>query len=125
MYTLVMAKSILVVDDEPNFLLLLDRLLTKNGFYVRTTSDASQALNLVDQENFDVAILDIQMFPINGITLLAELSKRSPSTKVIMITAYPTADIRDNCVKNGAALLLTKPVDIDHLKTVTHSLSAR
>ena len=120
-----MAKSILMVDDERNFLLLLDRLLTKNGFHVKTASDASQALNLVDQERFDVAILDIHMIPVDGITLLAELSKRSPSTKVIMITGYPSVDARNNCIKNGAALLLTKPVDLDQLKTVTHSLAAR
>jgi ActR/RegA family two-component response regulator len=42
-----------------------------------------------------------------------------------MITAYPSVDTRNNCIKNGAALFLTKPVDIDQLKTVTHDLAAR
>lgn len=84
-----MFNSVLIVDDEENFLLLLDWILTKDGFRVKTASDAYQALNLLDNEHFNLAIVDIEMFPMDGIRLLSELRKRSPSTPVIMITAYP------------------------------------
>jgi DNA-binding NtrC family response regulator len=75
----------------------------------------------VDQETFDVAILDIKMFPIDGITLLAELKKRSPSTQVIMATAYPAPDSRNECMRRGASAFLTKPLDLSEVKTVAHS----
>lgn len=118
-----MKTSILIVDDEENLLVLLDRTLSKDGFQVKTATNAYQALNLLEQENFNVAILDIKMFPIDGITLLAELRKRSPTTRVIMITAYPTPDSRSECIKQGAAMFLTKPLDLDELRNVAHSLA--
>ena len=118
-----MNRSVLIVDDEENLLVLLDRILSKDGFQVKTATNAYQALNLLEQEDFNVAILDIKMFPIDGIALLAELRKRSPSTQVIMITAYPTPDSRSQCIKNGAAMFLTKPLDLNELKTVAHNLA--
>ena len=117
-----MNNSVLIVDDEENFLVLLDWILTKDGFQVKTASDACQALNLLDQQNFNLAIVDIQMFPIYGIRLLSELRKRSPSTPVIMTTGYPAGDTRSECMKNGADALLIKPLDFDELKHVAHSL---
>jgi len=117
-----MNNSVLIVDDEENFLLLLDWILTKDGFRVKTASDAYQALNLLDEESFNLAIIDIQMSPIDGIGLLSELRKRSPRTPVIMTTAYPERDTRRECMKNGAGALLVKPLDLEELKHLAHSL---
>ena len=86
--------------------MLLDWILTKEGFYVKTASDADRALHILDEETFDMAILDIQMYPMDGIRLLSELRKRSPSTAVIMTTAYPAPDILSECVEHGADALL-------------------
>lgn len=115
-------NSVLIVDDEENFLLLLDWVLTKDGFQVKTASDAYQALNLVEEENFNLAIVDIRMSPMDGIRLLSELRKRSPLIPVIMTTGYPAGDIRSECMKNGADALLIKPLDFDELKHLAHSL---
>lgn len=118
-----MKTSILIVDDEENLLVLLDRIFTRDGFQVKTTTNAYQALNLLEHETFHLAILDIKMFPIDGITLLTEIRKRSPITRVIMITAYPTPDSRSECIKQGAAMFLTKPLDLNELKNAAHSLA--
>jgi CheY-like chemotaxis protein len=119
-----MDRSILIVDDEENLLLLLDRILSREGYQVKTANSAIQALDFVDRGSFDAAILDIKMYPIDGIALLAEIKKRSPDTEVIMITAYPTADSRNDCMKQGAATYLTKPLEIQELKTVLRDLLA-
>jgi len=119
-----MQRSVLIVDDEENLLVLLDSVLSKEGFHVRTTSNAYHALELVDHWRFKLAILDIKMFPIDGVALLSEIKKRTPSTQVIMITAYPTADTRNECLRIGAADYLTKPLDIHELKTVVQTLAA-
>ena len=116
-----MTGSVLIVDDEENLLMLLERYLTKEGFHVKIASNSHQAINLLDQDAFDVAILDINMSPIDGITLLAELKKRSPSTRVIMATAYPTPDSRSECMRRGASVFLTKPLDLNEVKTAAHS----
>lgn len=119
-----MPASILIVDDEENLLLLLERVLKKEGFDVKTATDAAQALEILDRGAFRLAIVDIKMFPVNGITLLGEIKKRSPETAVVMITAYPTSDSREESMKCGAAKYLTKPLDIQELKTIVQSLTA-
>jgi DNA-binding response OmpR family regulator len=65
-----MDLSVLVVDDEENLLVLLDWILSKAGYQVKTTNNAYNALDFVEQEDIGVAILDIKMYPIDGMTLL-------------------------------------------------------
>ena len=117
-----MSKTILIVDDEENLLLLLERILSKQGYKVATAQNSHEALSLLETEAFELAILDIKMFPVDGVGLLAEIKNRRPSTEVIMITAYPTADTRNECLKRGASTYLTKPIDIQELKSTVNSL---
>jgi DNA-binding NtrC family response regulator len=117
-----MERSVLIVDDEENLLVLLDRIFGKEGYQVKTASNANEALKLLDRESFDAAIVDVKMYPVGGVTLLGEIKKRSPSTRVIMITAYPTMDSRDACIKHGAADYRTKPLEIQELKSVVRQL---
>ena len=118
-----MERSVLVVDDEENLLVLLERILSREGFAVSTAGNAYQALDLVDKNDFGLAILDIKMFPVDGVALLSEIKKRSPTTHVVMVTAYPTIDTRNECLKIGASTYLTKPLDIQELKSVVQSLA--
>jgi len=115
-------KNILIVDDEENLLLLLERILSKQGYQVVTAKSSYDARALLETRVFQLAILDIKMFPLGGVFLLGEIKSRSPSTEVIMITAYPTVDTRNECMKKGASTYLTKPVDIQELKTTINSL---
>ena len=115
---------ILIVDDEENLLILLDRILTKEGYAVRTAHDSRLALDLVDSNRFRAAVLDIKMFPIDGVTLLGMLKVRAPEIPVVMITAYPTADSRAESMQKGAAAYLTKPLDLAELKRVLRELTA-
>lgn len=110
-----MAISILAVDDEQNLLELLMKVLGKRGFKVKTASDGTEALKLLDQEDFQLAIVDIKMGPVNGVQLLKEIKDRQPVTKVIMMTAYPTSETRMRASENGASAYLTKPVDLQRL----------
>jgi ATP-dependent Lon protease len=117
-----MSPTILVVDDEVNLLVLLDRTLSKEGYDVRTTTDAYEALELLEKENIGVAILDIRMYPIDGVALLTEIKRLSPSTQVVMMTGVATADTRDYCLKSGAARCLAKPIEISKLKSMVREL---
>jgi DNA-binding NtrC family response regulator len=114
--------AILIVDDEENLLLLLERILSKQGYQVVTAQNGRDALALAEKRVFRLAILDIKMFPLDGMGLLHEIKSRFPCTEVIMITAYPTVDTRTECLKKGASTYLTKPVDIQELKSTVKSL---
>lgn len=80
------------------------RLLNQNS------KERYAALDLVNQEDIRVAILDINMYPIDGVALLVEIKKRSPSTQVIMMTGYPVMGTRDSSMKYGAIKYLKKPL---------------
>ena len=118
-----MPISILAVDDEQNLLELLMTVLGKRGFKVKTALNGIEALKLLDQESFQLALLDLKMGPVNGVQLLKEIKDRRPVIKVIMMTAYPTSETRTQASANGASAYLTKPVDIQKLVDTINSLA--
>ena len=118
-----MPISILAVDDEQNLLELLITVLGKRGFKVKTAVNGIEALRLLDQETFQLALLDLKMGPVNGVQLLKEIKDRRPIVKVIMMTAYPTNETRTQASANGASAYLTKPVDIQKLVDTINSLA--
>jgi len=117
-----MPKLILVVDDEQNFLELMLRILSKRGFAVKTASNGDEALKLLEQQSFDLALLDIKMGPMNGIQLLEKIKERQPMVKAIMMTAYPTNETRVQAMDLGASAYLTKPVELNALIEAMNSL---
>lgn len=119
-----MAKTILVVDDEQNFLELLTGSLGKRGFEVKTASNGIEALKLVEIESFDLALLDIRMGPMNGIQLLGEIKARQPDIKVIIMSGYPARETGGQALEKGASAYLTKPVDLEELLTTMNALLA-
>lgn len=119
-----MQPSLLFVDDDPNFLVLMERTLSKEGYRITTALDSLQALAYVDCTDFSLAVLDINMAPVDGIEVLARIKKRSPSTHVVMVTGYPTAENRAECIKLGADGFLTKPLSLSELKTALRDLLA-
>jgi len=118
-----MVKSVLVVDDEQNFVNLLDWFLSKRGYEVRTALNGDEALKLVEKACPDVALLDIRMGPVSGLSLLGEMKQRRPEMAVIMMTAYPTSDSRNQAFGKGAFAYFTKPVDLQELLKTIHGLS--
>jgi DNA-binding NtrC family response regulator len=119
-----MNSSVLIVDDEENLLVLLDRVLSKEGYKVKTAIDGYEALEFLDENDIAVALIDIRMYPIDGIALLAEIKKRSPSTRVLMMTSRPTAETQTSCFQNGAIDYFTKPLEIQKLKIALRGLLA-
>jgi DNA-binding NtrC family response regulator len=116
-------KSVLVVDDEPNFVNLLDWFLTKRGYEVRKALNGEEALKLVEKASSDLALIDIRMGPVDGLSLLGEVKQRLPEMKVIIMTAYPTSDSRRRAFGKGASAFFTKPVDLQELLNTIQGLS--
>lgn len=113
-----LAKRILVVDDEENTRLGLSKLLSQEGFVVELAANGSEALEILRRQRFNLVISDINMPDMNGIAFLREISRRFPSTNVIMITAYGGVESYLEAMNLGALEYLHKPVRLDELRSV-------
>ena len=107
--------KILIVDDEPTILNLLNKILTSQGYKITPAGNGEKALNLLDSETFDLMISDINMTPVNGMELLRKSSKSYPDMGVIMLTAYGTVGTAVEAMKEGAFDYITKPFKLDEL----------
>ena len=105
------AKTILVVDDEPDVVSLLETTLKAEGFNVLTAYDGIAALDLCATERPDLVLLDLMMPMMNGYELCEQI-KANPLTKnipVLCISSAHTPEARAQCFRAGAAELLKKP----------------
>jgi DNA-binding NtrC family response regulator len=112
------AKRILVVDDEENTRLGLSKLLSQEGFVVDLACNGMEALDFLRRHRVSLIISDINMPDMNGIAFLREISRRFPSTNVIMITAYGGVESYLEAMNLGALEYLHKPVRLDELRSV-------
>ena len=112
------AKRILIVDDEENTRIGLSKLLTQEGFEVESASNGNEALDCLGQRKVNLVISDINMPEMNGLAFLREISRKFPSTNVIMITAYGGVESYLEAMNLGAYEYLHKPVRIDELRSV-------
>ena len=111
-------KRILIVDDEENTRIGLSKLLTQEGFDVGSAANGSEALDYLGQRKVNLVISDINMPEMNGLVFLRELSRKFPSTSVIMITAYGGVESYLEAMNLGAYEYLHKPVRLDELRSV-------
>jgi two-component system, response regulator, stage 0 sporulation protein F len=111
-------KHILIVDDEENTRLGLSKLLSQEGYAVDLAANGMEALALLRRQRVNLVISDINMPDMNGIGFLREVSRRFPSTNVIMITAYGGVETYLEAMNLGALEYLHKPVRLDELRSV-------
>jgi len=118
-------NNILVIDDERAFLEFLQEKLQERGFNVFTASNEKEVLDQVKKQNIDVALLDIRMPDIDGITLLKRLKKIDPTLEVVMLTAYASLENAVEAMKQGAYDFLTKPCQLSHLEVILQKASEK
>ena len=110
-----MAK-LLVVDDENNLRIVVQKELTRQGHEVETASDGEAAWTLLEQQDFDVLLCDINMPRLDGIGLLRRMREKSANPpEVIMLTGQATVESAIEAMKLGAYDYLTKPYRITEL----------
>jgi DNA-binding NtrC family response regulator len=99
----------LVVDDEKNMRVSLQRVLTDEGYAAQAVESAEEALKLLEQEEFFMVITDARLTGMSGYELLSKLRGRWPDLQVLMITAYATPRLAVEAIKAGAVDYLAKP----------------
>ena len=104
-----MAYKILVVDDEPEVLNVLQSYLQQRGFEVVTAADPETALELMCNDRFQVALVDINLPRMSGVQLLKQMKGISPTMQVMMMTAYSKIETAIQCLEAGATDYFVKP----------------
>ncbi len=107
--------SILVVDDEAEIREGLETLLTSEGFEVTPAESGEAGLARLENQPFDLLLLDVSLPDRNGLELLREIRRRDPYLSIILITAYGSIDMARAAFKSGAQDYITKPWSNDEL----------
>jgi len=119
-----MAK-ILVIDDEERMCRLIADELGDLGHEVRWTTASREAARILERTEYDVVITDLRMDPPDGLEILRQVKTRWPSTEVVLMTAYASAQTAVEAMKTGAYDYLIKPFDVDELTLMVGKIVER
>ncbi len=108
-------ESILIVDDEKNYPLILGAVLEEEGFEVLTANSGAEALEILEASDVDLVLTDMKMPVMDGIDLLEKIKVRDSELPVIMMTAHGTVDKAVEAMEKGAYSYILKPFDNDRL----------
>jgi two-component system OmpR family response regulator len=111
-------KKVLVVDDTKNIRNLLTTCLELEGYRVLTAANGREALELVQNELFDLIFLDIKLPDLSGTEILRQMRKLNLLAPVIVMTAFGTVKNAVECTRLGAVAYLQKPFTADKVRTV-------
>lgn len=111
-------NPVLLVDDEEQFLLSAELTLSANGINnIITLSDSREVMKALDEQEFSLVVLDINMPHISGLELLPLIVEKYPEIPVVIITALNDVENAVYCIKEGAFNYILKPVDNTRLVT--------
>lgn len=110
--------DVLLLDDEPIVGRRLKPALAKIGCDVEVFENPKEALKRLDEKTFHIVVTDIRMDEIDGIQVLEHVLKKSPETKVIMITGYAMMAVAREAMEKGAFDFISKPFKPDDLRKV-------
>jgi len=111
-------ETILIVDDEAFIRENVQRVLTEDGYRVLEAANSQQALELIATEEIDLALLDLNLGPDNGLTLLTSFKELNPELLVIIITGYGSVESAVDALKLGAFDYMKKPFKADALRVI-------
>jgi len=113
---------VLVVDDEPLVLEIIQDLLTLRGYGVTALEHGEKALDLVDVEAFDLVLTDLGMPEVDGWMVARKVKAKSPKTPVILLTGWGDLVDDSDLSEKGVDVVLTKPIDLQRLVEEVESL---
>ena len=111
-----MSAHILIIDDEKNYLLLLETLLSEEGYSITALQDPELALDYLAESEVDVVITDMKMPKVSGQEVLEHIKKHHPHIPVLIMTAYGSIDGAVQSMRYGAFDYISKPFSNDELK---------
>ena len=110
-----MSDRILIVDDEKDFLDIIAERIGARGMDVATATSAEAALNMVEEESFDVVIMDFMMPALDGFKALKLMKAKRPDIQIILLTGNVPDEKRMEAIALGALDVIEKPPDLKDL----------
>jgi two-component system response regulator PilR (NtrC family) len=110
--------TILIVDDEPNIIEVLEIFLHDEGMEVFKSTSGLKALEILRKKEIDIVISDIRMPDLSGVELLREAKQVAPQAMFIMITAFASTETAIEALQHGAFDYITKPFRMEELRSV-------
>jgi DNA-binding NtrC family response regulator len=110
--------AILIVEDEPKMLRLLELNLTEEGYTTHTASDAETGLNTLRQEKIDLVVTDLKLPGMDGLEFLQAVKRADDRIPVIVMTAYGTVETAVEAMKAGASDYVLKPFSLEEMKLI-------
>jgi two-component system response regulator AtoC len=111
-------RRVLVVEDDPIIRRFIRDVLKRKGYDIQGSENGLDALDKVQQKDYQLVISDLKMEGMDGLELLSRVKKISPNTEVIIITAYGTVSNAVNAMKMGAFDYIMKPIELEELEIV-------
>ncbi|MBI1846221.1 MAG: sigma-54-dependent Fis family transcriptional regulator [Candidatus Rokubacteria bacterium] len=109
---------VLVVDDERSMRELLGIALTQDGYDLTLADGGERAIEILKREAFDLVITDLRMRKVDGLAVLKAVKETSPSTAVLVITAFASAETAVQAMKVGAYDYITKPFKLEEMRLI-------
>ncbi len=109
-------NTVLIVDDERNYLLVLEALLSEEGYQVITAEGALRGLECIEENELDVVITDMKMPGMDGMDFMERIQLRQPDLPVIMMTAFGSVEKAVQAMRKGAFDYILKPFKNEELK---------
>ena len=112
--------GVLIVDDESLIRWSLAQMLIDHGYAVMEAGDGKQALAVIENppQRVDVVMLDYRLPDTNGLKLLATIRGLSPDSRVVMMTAYGTAEVFAEAMRLGAVCVVNKPIEMQDVADI-------
>ncbi len=108
-------EHMLIIDDDPTLLMVLERAMVRRGFTVDTAVSGIEALALCKKNPPSHISLDLKLTQETGLNLIPQLKILAPNTRIVMLTAYASIATAVDAIKLGAHQYLCKPADADQL----------
>lgn len=113
-----MTGRILIIEDEETLRESLERVLSKEGYDITSVDSAETALNLLEEDSYDLILTDVILPGITGIELLKKVKERSPDQIVVIMTAFASLETAVESLRAGAYDYIIKPVMHEEIKQV-------
>jgi two-component system NtrC family response regulator/two-component system response regulator AtoC len=110
-----MSEKILIVDDDEDLLEIMVERMRMRGMTVVPATTADEAFGLIEREPFDVMIIDFMLPGIDGLQAIKTVRKQRPELRIILQTAYATAEKEKEALAMGAWGVVEKPMDLEQL----------
>ncbi|BCA80362.1 sigma-54 dependent transcriptional regulator [Desulfuromonas sp. AOP6] len=109
------SKRIMLIDNEEGLCRMMEAILTDNGYTAKAYTRSFEAVEEFKAADWDLVISDVKMPGMDGLEVLQRIKEKSPSTPVIMITAFATVEMSIQALRRGAYDILTKPFEPEEL----------